>query len=256
VVALIGPDGVLMVDGGLAERSSDLLKAIDRESGSRPVRTLFNTHWHPEHTGSNERLGKAGAKIIAHENTKLWLSTEIWEEWQNRKFAPQPPHARPNSTFYTSGKLTFAGEQIEYGYLGQAHTDGDIYIFFRGANVLVAGDVLSVGCYPILDYSTGGWIGGMADASQQIANLADEQTRVIPGSGPVQTRGNVIAEQQMLAKVKDELWRLMRMGLGADDMIAAGATREFDPKWGDPNLFVSNAYRGLYGHVRELGGVV
>jgi hypothetical protein len=96
----------------------------------------------------------------------------------------------------------------------------------------------------------------MADAAQKLVALTDEHTRVIPGTGPIQTRADVVAEQQMLAKVKDDLWQLVRKGMGADDMIAADATHSFDSKWGSPNLFISNAYRGMYGHVREMGGVV
>jgi cyclase len=256
VAALKGPDGVLMVDGGVAEHSADLLKAVEHEFGSGPVKVLFNTHWHPEQVGANERLGKAGAKIIAHENTKLWLGAEVNDEALDRVVKPLAPKARPNSTFYTTGKMDWGPEEVSYGYLGQAHTDGDIYIFFRNANVLLAGDVISVGSYPIMDYSTGGWIGGIADAAQQLVNLANENTRIVPGTGAIQTRADVIAEQQMLAKSKDVLWQMVRKGFGVEDMVAAAALKEFDPKWGNSNAFIASAYRGMYGHVREIGGVV
>ena len=119
-------------------------------TGGKRVQALFNTDWHAEHTGSNETLGKAGATIIAHEHTKQYLGAEIFVDWQNRTYKPLPPQALPNQTFYTSGKMTAsAPERIEYGHLGQAHTDGEIYVFFPASNVLVAGDVLSVGKYPI-----------------------------------------------------------------------------------------------------------
>ena len=186
----------------------------------------------------------------------LWLGTEVNQVWMPRVVGPLPPKARPNSTFYTTGRLEFGGEQIEYGHLGQAHTDGDIYIFFKNANVLVAGGVISVGSYPISDYVTGGWIGGLADAAQLLVNLSDERTRIVPALGPLQSRSEVAAEQQMLAKSKDILWQLVRKGLGAEDMIATGALKEFDPTWGSSDLFIANAYQGMYGHVREIGGVV
>lgn len=256
VLAVTGPDGVLLVDGGLKERSAELLKLVAEQSGGRPVHTLFNTHWHPEHTGSNETLGQAGAKIVAHENTKLWMGTEIDFGWQKKTFEPSPKAALPNQTFYTTGKMTFGKEQIEYALMPQAHTDGDIYVFFPGPNILVAGDVVSVASYPVLDYTTGGWIGGMVNAQKTLLELGNAQTRILPGSGPVQTRADVQALNDMCSTLRDRLLKLMKQGMGPKEMIAAKPTKEYDEKWGNPELFIANTYRGLWGHVRELGGIV
>jgi cyclase len=251
-LVLTGPDGLLMVDGVLPELSADLFKLI----GNQKIQVLFNTDWHFEHTGSNQMIRRAGARIIAHENTKLWLGGDFVSDWQNRAYKPQPAEARPTETFYTSGKTTFAQEEIEYGHLGQAHTDGDIYVFFPRANMLAAGDVLSVGKYPVLDYTTGGWIGGLVDANKKLLTMANAETRIIPGAGPLQTRADLQAQHDMLATVKDRLVKLMKQGMGPKDMIAAQPTKDFDEKWGNPELFISNAYRGMWGHVRELGGIV
>jgi len=256
VVALTAPEGVLLVDSGSKERSRELLRTVAALPGAGRLRTVFNTHWHWDHTGGNELVRKAGATLIAHENTRLWLGETIWEEWQNRTYPPRPRAAWPTQTFYTTAKMTFGNEPIEYGYLPQAHTDGDLYVYFRGQNVLVAGCVVSAGRYPILDYCTGGWIGGMADATQRLLEMSDEKTRIVPGFGPVQARAAVAAEHEMLATLKEELWQLMRKGYGAEDMLASGATRRFDPDWGDPSQFVESVYRGLYAHVREMRGVV
>lgn len=256
VVAVIGPDGVLMVNGGLQERSATLLAVVAEHSAGKRVQILFNTDWHPEHTGSNEALGSAGARIIAHENTKQYLGAEIFVDWQNRTYKPRPLQALPNETFYTSGKMTFGQEPIEYGHLGQAHTDGDLYVFFPKSNVLVAGDVLTVGKYPISDYTTGGWLGGHLSATKTLVELANAATRVVPGVGPLQTRADLQAQHDMLATMRDRLAKMMKQGMSSEDMIAAGATSEFDEKWGNPRLFVSNAYRGMWLHVRELGGIV
>jgi cyclase len=256
VVVADGAEGLLMVNGGLAAHSAGLLKMIGEHAGGRPVHTLFNTDWHPEHTGSNETLGQSGARIIAHAHTKQYLGEELFVEWQNRTYKPLPSRAIPDHTFYTSATMTFGGERVEYGHLGQAHTDGDIYVFFPGPNVLVAGDVLSVGKYPIADYTTGGWLGGLANATKTLLDLANADTRFVPGVGPVQTRADVQAQHEMLLAMRDRLGKMMRQGMGADDMLAAGATKDFDGRWGAPDLFVSTAYKGLWLHVRELGGIV
>ena len=152
--------------------------------------------------------------------------------------------------------MSFGSQQIEYGYLGQAHTDGDIYVYFPGANILVAGDAMSVGKYPILDYTTGGWIGGLVDANKKLLSIGNAETRIMPGAGPMQTRADLQAHYDMLATMKDRLVKLMKQGMGPKDMIAAQPSKDFDEKWGNPELFISNAYRGMWGHVREIGGIV
>jgi len=251
-----GPEGLLLVDGGLAEHSTEVLKNLTGLAPEGRVQALFNTHWHLEHTGFNDTAAKTGAKIIAHENTKLWMGAEIVSVWQHRTYQPRPKEARPNTTFYTTAKIMFGKEEVRYGYLGQAHTDGDIYVFFPGPNILMTGDVFTVGSYPILDYSTGGWIGGLSEASKTLAGLADAQTRVIPGNGPIQAKADLDAQMNMCGTMRTRFVEMMRKGMSAKDMLAAAPTKEFDARWGNPELFITNAYPGLWGHVRELGGIV
>jgi glyoxylase-like metal-dependent hydrolase (beta-lactamase superfamily II) len=256
VVVVTGPDGLVMINGGIEERSADLLTAMAQRTGGKRIHALFNTDWHREHTGTNEAAGKAGAKIIAHENTKQYLGAEIYVDWQKHTYKPLPAQALPNQTFYTSDKMTFGTERIEYGHLGQAHTDAAIYVFFPAANVLVAGDALSVGKYPIADYTTGGWLGGLLAANKTLLGLANAETRIVPGVGPSQTRADLQAQHDMLAAMMDRFPKLMKQGLGPEDIIAAAPTKEYDAKWGNPDLFVSTAYRSMWLHVRELGGIV
>jgi cyclase len=253
VTVFNSPEGVLLVDGGSPERSADVLKLIKKKTGASKIHTLFNTHWHWDQTGSNEKLGKAGTRIIAHENTRLWLTTDVDSKWQNRIFKPLPKQAQPNQTIYTNATLQFGGEQIDYGYLPQAHTDGDLYVFFKNANVLVGSDVVSSGAYPVIDYCTNGWIGGLGTATQTLLGLSNDSTRIVAGLGPTLTRADLDAENAMLAAMKTRLAKLLAQGMSVQDMLAAAPTRDFDAKWGDPTLFISNAWPGLVQRARELG---
>ena len=256
VVVVTGDDGAVMVNGGVREHAADLARAVSGVTGGKPVRFLFNTDWHAEHTGSNEMLGGAGTQIIAHENTKQYLANDIFVDWQHRTYKALPKTAWPTRTSYTADKMMFGRERMEFGPLGQAHTDGDIYVFWPEANVLVTGDVLAVGTYPIADYVSGGWLGGLMTASKTLLDLTNDQTRVIPGAGPVQTRADLKAQHEMLVTLRERLHQMMRKGMGTNDMFAAGATKEFDARCGDPTLFLSVTYRGMWLHVRELGGIV
>ena len=253
VVVLDTAAGVLLVDGGSPEQSPSVLQAVRKLTGKATVHTLFNTHWHWDQTGSNKTLGAAGTRIIAHENTRLWLGTEANVKWQQRIYPRLPVQARPNKTFYTNDTLQFGGEQIDYGYLPQAHTDGDIYVHLRKANVIVAGDVLSRDSYPVIDYSTGGYIGGLTDAAKALLQLGNEQTRYVPGSGALLSRTDLQAQADMLAAVQSRLSKLLAQGMSAKDMVDAAPTQDLDARWGDATLFVRNAWPGLVARARELG---
>ena len=142
------------------EHSADLFSLVrDYSGGTLPI-ALFNTHWHWDHTGANERFGKAGVPIIAHENTKLWLGMEFTVAWENRDYLPRPKLALPTQTFFRGPqKFEAAGLALDYGWLPRAHTDGDLYVHIPERNVLVTGDLFVVDRYPVVDVDTGGWIG-------------------------------------------------------------------------------------------------
>ena len=254
-----GPDGLLMVNGGLPELSADLLKVVSGQAasgGASRIPVLFNTDWHLGNTGSNDALGKSGAKIIAHENTRLWMNTEIVVQWERKTYAPRPKVALPNETFYTTGKMTFGKEEVQYGHLGQAHTDGDIYVYFPGPNILMTGDTFTVGSYPVLDWSTGGWISGLNDGVKTMMSMTNAQTRVIPGKGPIQTQADLKAASDMYNAMKTKFFDMMKKGMSASAMLAAAPTKEYDAKWGNPESFIAQAYPGLWNHVREIGGIL
>jgi cyclase len=246
-------EGVLLVDGGAAAHTKRLLAEVRRLTGTERVHTLFNTHWHHDQTGSNQLLGKDGTRIIAHENTRLWLTTDVDSKWEGRIYQPLPKIAQPNQTFYDDGTLQFGGERIDYGYLPQAHTDGDIYVHFRNANVLVASDIAAAGAYPIIDHVTNGWIGGMTTALQTLAGLADERTQVIAGRGVPLTRAQLNAEHTVLNTIKQRLSKMMAQGMSAQEMIDARPAQEFEAQWGDSTLLIRNSYPGMANRARELG---
>jgi len=256
VTMLQGPSAPLLVDGGAAAGSATLLAEVARLAGQRAVPVLFNTHWHAEQTGCNLAVGKAGGRIIAHENTRLWLNTTVDSTWQQRVFQPLPNTALPNDTFYNAGALQHGDQHLEYGHLLQAHTDGDIFVHLREANVLVVGDLLAVDTYPLCDYVTFGWIGGMVDANKALLARCDEQTRIVPGQGPVQTRADLQRQYDMLVVLRDRLYELVRRGYSADELIDAKPTQDYDARCGDPLLFIRTAARGIAQHQRQIPGVV
>jgi glyoxylase-like metal-dependent hydrolase (beta-lactamase superfamily II) len=212
VVAHTAADGVVLVDGASAGATDALLKAVATLPGGRPVHTIFNTHWHPDQTGSNERLGQESKTIIAHENTRLWLTTDVTWPWDGRRFKRLPKIAQPNKTFYTTGEL---GPGIRYGYIPDAaHTDGDLYVYFAKQNVLAAGDVVSGQGWPVVDYVTGGWIGGIVGGLQRLQALANDETRIVPGRGPVLGLKDLKAQYEMYATIYERLTQLLNKGRG------------------------------------------
>jgi cyclase len=251
VVAMSGDGGTLLVDCGDSPHAQEVLKL----AGS--VKTVINTHWHPESTGANDVLAKSGAKLVSHINTKLWMTQEIPHDWENRVYPPRAKEALPTETFYTTGKTTFGGESIEYGIMPMAHTDGDIYVYFTKSNVLVTGDAVQPGRLPMLDWRCDGWLGGMQDAHRTLLRVANETTKIVPGSGPVMTKADLQANLDTVTKIRDQMTKLLKSGMGPSDMIAGKAMQEFQPQLaGDPDKFIYTVYRGMWAHARELGGIV
>jgi glyoxylase-like metal-dependent hydrolase (beta-lactamase superfamily II) len=263
VVAARGPDGVVMVDGGLAENAETLERFATRELGSRDVAGLFNTHWHPMQTGSNVRLGRAGVPIVAHENTRLWLTQEIERPWEDVVHQPIAAEGLPTETFYDKSEMALGDETVEYGFLPQAHTDGDGYVYFRNANVLVAGGVASGAGWPEIDWWTGGWIGvggatlnanlvttsgGMVSGLARLVALADEDTQIVPAHGRVLRRADLESQVAMYGEIAQALRDMLFKGFGPEDVLAAAPTAAYDAEMGDSERFLTLAFQSLWGH--------
>jgi cyclase len=247
VVAQTTGGGVLLVDGCSMNGSAALMKAVADLPGGGPVHTLFNTHWHPEQTGSNELIGKAGRTIIAQENTRLWLATDVTWPWNGKRFTRLPKVAQPNKTFYDTGALESG---TRYGYIPDcAHTDGDIYVHFPKQNVLAVGDVISGQGWPVVDWTTGGWIGGIVGGMQRVLTLVNEETRIVPGRGPVLTLADLKVQFDMYQAVYERLSKLLNSGRGPTEAVEARPTKEFDAKMGNPDEFVRRAFESLWAYV-------
>jgi cyclase len=252
VVALSTDEGLVLVDSGTPEFSDALMASVRQFSSGQGVTTLFNTHWHAENTGANQIFRQNGAAIVAHENTRLWMATPTWMPKEDRYRAPRPKDAQPDKTFYVDGSMTAGRERIEYGYLIEAHTSGDIYVSFRDSNVLAVGDVASPARDPELDYLTGAWIGGRVDAMDRLLKLSNADTKIVPGFGPVMTRAELQAERDMMKTIYDRTVDRVRQGDYVDDMLKAGVMSGLARTWKDPQKFLYDLHKGLWAHHNKL----
>ncbi len=252
VLALTGAAGLVLVDSGDPEYVAPLIQSLKELPGNGHVAIVFNTHWHLEHTGANERLRDDGAEIVAHENTRLWMSTPTWVPAEDRYRQPRPKNAQPTKTFYTNGSMTAGAEHIEYGYLIEAPTSGDVYVFFRDSNVLAVGDIVSPLRDPQLDYLTGAWLGGRLDALTRLLAMSDDDTRIVPGYGPVVRRVHVQAERDMMKTIYDRAVDRVRQGDSPDDMLAAGVLKDLPRTFSDPKTFIYAVRKGLWAHHNKL----
>jgi glyoxylase-like metal-dependent hydrolase (beta-lactamase superfamily II) len=252
VLALSTDDGLVVVDSGNRDSTHALIAALRALPNGDRIHTLFNTHWHLDQVGGNQALGDMGTAIVAHEKTRLHLSTDYYVPHEDRYERARPPAAQPKESFYTTREKTLGGERIEYGHLLEAHTDGDIYVFVRGANVVAAGDAISPERDPELDWFGGGWLGGRVDSLQLLLGLGNEDTRFVPSYGPVVGRAEVMAEHDLMLTVFERMVELVRKGLSAEDCVAAGAVDGLSRTFADPLKFVDAVHRGLWAHHNTL----
>lgn len=250
LLALTTPDGILLVDSGAVE----LANAVQTALAGKRVHTLFNTHHHADQTGGNTLFGEAGAIIHAHVITRQWLSSDYYVPAEDRWVSALPVAARPTETFRQKGELTSGAENIEFGYLLEAHTRGDSYVFFRDSNVLAVGDVASPLLDPSHDWYAGGWLGGRVDALDDLLELANEQTLIVPAYGPVMTRAQLQVERDMMLHLYQRTTDLTDQGNSAQDMLDAGVLNEVDRKFADPYRFLYDIAKGHWAHYTNFGG--
>ena len=245
-----GEDGVFIIDDQLKPLTDQLLAAV-REIDERPVRFVINTHYHGDHVGGNEALGKTGTVIIAHDNIRRRMTTEQFSSFMNSATPPYPEEALPIVTFNDRVTLHLNGESVAVHHVPRGHTDGDSIVFFPDSNVLHMGDIFFNGLYPYIDLDGGGTVQGLIAAVEQGLELADAETKIIAGHGPLSDRATLQEYQGMLVQARDRVQALVDQGMSLEQAVQAEPTKEWDELlggvWITPAQFVTFIYNSLTG---------
>ena len=249
VVVAQGASGVVVVNGGAPAQAEALLAEITALTGNKPVTALFNTTWRPEFCGLNHVLGSRGTPIIAHENTRLWQANTFHVDWQDTEYRPMPKEAQANQTFYKTGSMQLDTETIEYGFISQANSDGDIYVHFTQADVLVVGTMLGSDGYILLDYVTGGWIAGAQKSTTGLLARATDATKVIAATGGILGKTHLQEQADMLTHAYDRVSWAFQNGKSVQEFIDSKPMQDFEARWGNPELFLTLLYKSTWLHV-------
>jgi glyoxylase-like metal-dependent hydrolase (beta-lactamase superfamily II) len=245
-----GPDGVFVIDDQYAPLTEKIVAAI-RGFSDRPIRFVVNTHWHFDHVGGNENLGKMGALIVAHDNVRERMSVEQVMEALGQTVPASPDQALPVVTFSEAVTFHLNGDELNVFHVPHAHTDGDAIIHFRTGNVVHMGDTFFNGLYPFIDLGSGGNVRGMIAAADAALAVADANTKIIPGHGPLASRADLERYRALLVTARDRVAAAIAKGHTLDQIKAAKPMAEYDEAWGgafiNPEQFLEFVYRSLGG---------
>jgi len=226
----VGEDGIVMVDDQFAPLTERILAAIT-ELDDGEIRFVINTHVHPDHTGGNENLGKMGIAILANDRVRLRMVEE-----------QRPEAGFPVLTFSDTTTVHLNGEEVHVFTVPPAHTDGDSFIHFRGADVLHLGDVFRTNNFPYIDVARGGTLRGTLEALAIAIGMSGPDTLIIPGHGVLSSREDVIEFRDMTLVVAERVEKLVREGATLEEVLGAGTTAEYEDRWGDPERFLQGVY--------------
>lgn len=245
-----GDDGVFLIDDQMKPFSEELLTTI-REISDAPIRFVINTHYHFDHTGGNEVMDGEGAVIVAHDKLRERMTVDVFNPILRQTFPAAAPNELPDLTFSDRVTLHLNGEAVTAHHVPRGHTDGDAIVHFTGSNVLHMGDIYFNGLYPFIDLDAGGTIQGTISAVDKGLELADENTKVIPGHGPLASRQDLQTYGDFLVSARDRVQALIDSGSSLEQAIVARPTSEWDATlgavWITPEQFVTFIYNSLVG---------
>jgi|SRR5215471_1480959 len=245
ITVAVADDGVIMVDSQFAPLHGKIEAAIAALT-SQPVRYLVITHFHRDHTGGNEAFGSEGATIVAHENVKIRLASGTRNGLTGAEVPPAPVIALPKETYRDTMTLRLRGRIAELRHPANIHTDGDTYVYLQDANILVAGDIVFFGRYPNIDFAYGGSIDGMIRGVDELMQLAKDDTKIVPGHGPVGNKAMMREYRQMLVEARDRIAKLKAAGKTEDEIVAARPNADYDAKFGVDARAIGNFIRVVY----------
>ena len=250
IVVAVADDGVIMVDDQYAPLH-DKIKAAIAAITTQPIRYLILTHFHRDHTGGNEAFAKDGAIIVAHESVKTHLAAGTKNGVTGNAVPPAPAIALPKQTYTDAMTIALKGRKAELRHLPNVHTDGDSYVYFADANVLATGDVVTFGRYPNIDYLYGGSIDGEIRGVDTVLEVARDDTKIVPGHGPLGTKAMIRDYRKMLTDVRERVAALIAAGKTEDQAVAAKPNADYDAKLKVSPQAAGNFVRVVYRSLKK-----
>lgn len=232
IAVLHGDDGVFVIDNGLPDKTDAVMSAIKKVAKDENIKMLVNTHWHFDHTGNNADISKSGAIIIAHNNVRKRLEAGQMITALGKRIEPADASALPILTYDEGVNIHLNGQSASVMKMGPAHTDGDSVIYWRDANVIHTGDIFFSGKFPFIDESSGGSLAGMIEATDKILAMINDQTKIIPGHGPLSSKENLATYNAMLKDVSERLKKAKDEGKTRESWLEANPLADLKDQWG------------------------